>query len=279
MDTRLIKIAVLLGAMLLAARPAAAATVQFDIFPIGGQGGDVVVVAPGEPVSYELTALVSSDSPDEQDNNGLAFFSVTVETDLGVGQMPADALDPVIAAAFSIAQGLGTPADDDLIQIGGGQNTFVEGSAAAGIALDHVQLLARGSLQTPQMEGTFTVIVRAPSPPNVLNPGSTTRVTQANVLDTAGFTIRIRAAGDDTQDAGADDQDDQATTGGPDTGDDGPAASDTAAERFGSSLVWGTAAFAVAVGALVLGGPLAGGIALIVAVAVAVLGLLGAPIQ
>lgn len=184
--------------VLMLAGPASAATVTFEMVPVGGSAGDEVVVAPGTEVAYELTATVTSDDSASSDNDGLAFFSVTVETDLGVTQIPADEFDSVIAQAFPFVQSLGRADDDDILEIGGGQNTFSPGSATTGLGVGQAQLLARGRLITPTSEGTFTITPTASA--NVFDPGSDTSVSVADSVVATGFTIRTQeGAGTDPE--------------------------------------------------------------------------------
>ena len=178
------------------AGPASAATVTFDIVPTGAHaaGATEVVVAPGQEVPYEITASVTSDDTTAQDNNGLAFFTLTLETDLGVAQMAADKFDADIAQAFTLLAGLGTPSDDDLLEIGGGQNTFLPGAATTGVAVGQTQVLVRGRLTTPQTEDTFTISLAGSA--NAFDPGSDTSVSPATVSIGPGFTIRTEEGAD-----------------------------------------------------------------------------------
>ncbi len=176
-----------LGALMTSA--ATAATVRFDIAPAGGEPGDAVSAGPGDEVCYELTAIVTSDDPAASDNDGLAFFAVNVETDLGVTQSPVDELEPVIADNFPIVQSLGTPAADDVLSIGGAQNTFT-GDVQTGIALGQTQVLARGRLVMPGAPGTFTV-AGPTGTANVFRVGSTTAVDRADIETGPGFTITV----------------------------------------------------------------------------------------
>jgi hypothetical protein len=164
-----------------------AATVTFNIVPEGGSAGDTVTVAPGASVDYRIEAIVTSDDPVTTDNNGLAFFSVDVLTDLGVTQSAADAFDPAIGSAFPLVQSLGQPSDDDILEIGGGQNIFSSGTAVTGIGVGATQTLATGSLTTPSTEGTFTITLDASA--NVLDTGTDTSASTANVVTGSGFTI------------------------------------------------------------------------------------------
>ena len=68
-----------------------------------------------------------------------------------------------------------------MLEIGGGQNTFVSGEAVSGIAVDNLQLLAKGMLVTPDTEGSFSVTLDAAA--NVLEVGSDTSVRAAEVIE------------------------------------------------------------------------------------------------
>jgi len=106
--------------------PAAAVTVQFTLEATG----NTVVPTTGGSVPFHIVCTVS-----DGDNNGLALFACDILTDTGVTQ-PVDA-DPG-AWSLSSENNLnsnfidvqseffdGVAVDDDLIQVGAGQHTFV----------------------------------------------------------------------------------------------------------------------------------------------------------
>ena len=127
------------------------------IVPIEGTNDFEVRVQPGGEVPYEIYVTVTSDLPAANDNGGLAFFSVTVATNFGVEQLPVDELDPTIAQLFPIVQSLGSPVLDNIVQIGGGQQTFT-GAIQFNVAVNNRTLLARGRLITPLVNlGIFLV--------------------------------------------------------------------------------------------------------------------------
>jgi hypothetical protein len=182
-------LALVVTAVILACSASAfAATATFDILSPDADG-EVLVLA-GDPVSYEIFVTVTSDEAAALDNSGLAFFSITVATDLGITQNPAEEFDPTVAQQFPTVQSLGTPVDDDITQIGGGQNTF-GGTIQYGVALNQQTFLARGTLLTPtQTLGTFTVTIGANTTANVFLPGDVPTAQSANVVAGQGFTIR-----------------------------------------------------------------------------------------
>ncbi len=126
-------------------------------------------VAPGGTVDYEITGLVSSG-----DNLGLALCGVDLTTDTGVG--PQDqAVEGPSMGPFVMNDGItnpdgygGTVDADDLLQIGGGQNTigndgitphpvFPVGVVVEGIAQGSSVVLATGTITAPAAPGTYTV--------------------------------------------------------------------------------------------------------------------------
>lgn len=240
---------------------ASAATVTFDIQPQEGDASQDIVVEPGGLVAYEITALVTSDDAETPDHAGLSSFSLDVLTDLGIVQDPVDALDAVIASAFTYNPTLGQPSSDDILEIGGSQDVLLGDDALVqNIAVDAEQVLATGELITPPTEGTFTVTISTESEATVFASWNTSEMMLANTAVGTGLTIRTElSAGDDT---GGD-------TGG-DTGNGGTivngTATNVAAEYpvFTSTLAMAGAAILVA-GALMLFGPLVSGIVLVLA--------------
>ncbi len=262
---------------LAAACPAFAATATFDVASPDADANNQAVVLPGDTVPYEIFVTVTSDNPAAIDNSGLAFFSITVETDLNVEQPPATEFDPPIAQQFSIVQSLGTPVEDNIAQIGGGQNTF-GGTIQFGVALNQRTFLARGTVVTPtQVEGMFTVRIGATTTANVFLPNDIAAAQSANVVPGQSFTIRTttQPPGD-----GTDDGSDDGTNGdgsGDGNGDDGGDGTDgegdggdtggTPAETipFTTGMTMLAAMVAAIAGAFFLAGPLGALIMLILA--------------
>jgi len=130
-------------------------------------------VAPGGTVDYQVTGLVSSG-----DNLGLALCGVDVTTDTGIAQ------DQAVAGAsmgpFVKDDGITNPAGyggtvdaDDLLQVGGGQNTigndgisphpaYPSGTVVEGIAQGSSVVLATGTITAPATPGTYTVSLADP---------------------------------------------------------------------------------------------------------------------
>jgi len=177
-----------LAAMLPLQLPATAATVTYNIVPASDPEATSRTIKTGSRIEYRITADVTSDNPSAEDNSGLAAVIVDVETDLGVAQPAATSLDPVIADNF-LFPSLGTPRNDDLEGIGGAQAAF--GSPITGVGQDETLIVARGFLQTPNAEGTFTVVIGDGSVANVLtaDPTSVPNVVAATVEIGNGFTI------------------------------------------------------------------------------------------
>ena len=105
----------------LAAAVAESATVRFELVATNASGSGPIVVAPGESVPYEIRATATSDDPSAADNNGLAFLTVSIDTDLDVTQQ-AVVLSDTMTTVFPIAASSGTLQADDIVQIGGGQS-------------------------------------------------------------------------------------------------------------------------------------------------------------
>jgi len=140
-----------------------AATFEVEITATSG-----TAVAPGGTVDYEITGLVSSG-----DNLGLALCGVDLTTDTGVAQ--GQAVEGTSMAPFVKDDGITNPAGyggtvdaDDLLQIGGGQNTigndgiaphpaYPSGVVVEGIAQGSSVVLAEGTITAPATPGTYTV--------------------------------------------------------------------------------------------------------------------------
>ena len=125
-------------------------------------------VAPGGTVDYEITGLVSSG-----DNLGLALCGVDLTTDTVIAQ--GQAVEGGSMGPFVKDDGITNPAGyggtvdaDDLLQIGGGQNTigndgisphpaYPSGVVVEGIAQGSSVVLATGTITAPGTPGTHTV--------------------------------------------------------------------------------------------------------------------------
>jgi hypothetical protein len=170
---------------------ATAATVRFDVVPAINVNATEVTVGRAEQVPYQVFVQVISDDIAMPDNNGLAFFSLGITTDFGIQQPPLDAFAPLIAQSFTSVQSLGIPQDDDLIRIGGGQNTLAGGAVIPGIGSNQQVLVGQGRFLTPTQLGSYRVGIASDSQANVLQPGSLTSAVQANVQAGPGFTVRV----------------------------------------------------------------------------------------
>jgi len=158
---------VILAMMLVGHGSAATFTVQIE-------ATSSTSVVPGGTVHYQITGLLTDDG-----NLGLAVFGVDLETNTGVAQPQATAdtaMAPFVKNA-GLANPLGyggTPAGDDLLQIGGGQNSigndgvgpnppYPSGVVHEGIALGTSVVLAEGVIQAPDVEDTtYTVSLANP---------------------------------------------------------------------------------------------------------------------
>ncbi len=128
----------------------------------------ITAVGPGGTVDYEVTGLVSSG-----DNLGLALCGVDLTTDTAVAQGQADAGGSM--GSFVKDDGITNPAGyggtvdaDDLLQIGGGQNTigndgvpphpaYPSGVVVLTVAQGSSVVLATGTITAPAAPGTYTV--------------------------------------------------------------------------------------------------------------------------
>jgi hypothetical protein len=176
---------------------AGATTVTFNVVPTADPTATSVTAAPGAEVPYQLFAQVISDTAGTPDNNGLSFFSVDITTNLGVTQQPLDSFDPQIATTFTVTQSLGTPQggnvlQSNIVQIGGGQNTFAGGTVRAGIGTGNTPtLLGTGRFLTSTTVGSYSVGVASTSQANVFLPVSLSSAKQATVTTGPGFTIIV----------------------------------------------------------------------------------------
>lgn len=145
-----------------------AAAVEIGIAPVSG-----VNVPPGESLHYQVTASVSGAG-----HAGLAGFGFDVQTDTGVTQPPAS--PGASLGAFARSAGLtnpggfgGVPLGDDLLQVGGAQNTigndgvlprpaYPSGPVVEGLGLSGSVVLAEGIIRAPNTPGTYTVRLANP---------------------------------------------------------------------------------------------------------------------
>jgi len=181
----------MLGLVLSLAGAAFATTVRIDVVPASDNNATSVTATPGSEVAYQIYIQVISDNTATADNNGLAFFTVDILTDLGVEQPAMDSFSALVNQAFTVVRSLGTPQDDDILQIGGGQNTFAGGTVTAGIGSGEGQLIGQGRLITPSAEGSHTVAIGPSSQANVFAAGSLTSAGQATLQAGPGFTIAV----------------------------------------------------------------------------------------
>ena len=170
---------------------AGAATVRFDIVPISNPRATQITVGRAAEIPYQILVEVFSDDPGQVDNNGLSFFSIGVTTDFGIQQPPLDSFSPVIAQSCTSIQSLGIPQGDDLVQIGGGQDTLTGGSVTPGIGTNQQVTIGQGRLLAPTQLGSYRVGIASNSQANVLLPSSLGRATQANVQAGPGFTVLV----------------------------------------------------------------------------------------
>jgi len=128
----------------------------------------------GNSVSYQITGVLSDDG-----NLGLAAFGVDLQTNTGLDQ-PSATEGPSMGS-FVKNEGITNPAGyggtanaDDLLQIGGGQNTigndpndpnlpaYPGGVVVTGIAVGTPVVLATGSVTAPTTEGAYEVSLANP---------------------------------------------------------------------------------------------------------------------
>lgn len=183
------------AASLIIAELASAATVRFDVRPVGGQQGSTVNILPGGELAYEVIAEVVTPDPTTPDNDGLAAFMLDIETNPTVAQEPVE-FTPAIAAAFPVFQSPGTPAADDIHDISAAQDT-ASGAVLIGVGRNGPEPVGSGRLRAPEGMGTYRVSVRGVPQATVLAPGSAdaVRVQSATVESGAGFGMQVVAPG------------------------------------------------------------------------------------
>lgn len=197
-------------------------TVNFDL----RSGEDGTVVAPGATVTWEIWVEVTT-----TENEGLALFSVDLVQDASnpatFDILPADGV-PTGLEGFSRPGGVSNPGEGgatsgyigvqrgdenakNLIQIGGGQNTFgapgtngvgEDADVDAGVGLGSEVMIAQGSFAAPSQPGAYTLRLQS-GVANVLTavnePPDFSPVAQANVTynaETVSFTVSTPDLGD-----------------------------------------------------------------------------------
>ena len=181
---------------------------------------DAGVACPGGTVDWEIWARVTSAG-----NQGLALVCVGLSQDEAnpskIDLPPADGV-PTAMANFSRPEGIsnpgeggadtgyigvqrGTAGEMNLVQIGGGQNTFgaagqsmgTNPNVVAGVGLDQDVLVAEGSFTTPAAVGAYTlrlengianVLLEVNTPPDF---SPVTSATVSYVAQTISFTVPI----------------------------------------------------------------------------------------
>jgi hypothetical protein len=153
----------------------ATTTLTLELVPTSG-----TTVPPNGMVSYKITGVVPNDG-----NLGLAAFGVDVLTNTGVRQSQAKP-DAAIKQYFTQLGGFTNPIgfggtsadgdaggrDDDLLQIGGSQNTigndgiapnprYPSGTVQTGLAVGTPIVLATGTVKLPATAATYTVSLGA----------------------------------------------------------------------------------------------------------------------
>lgn len=266
-------LAVTLAVIILFAGPASAAVVTFDLVPANTPNATEVTALPGSEVPYQIFVEVTSEDPNLVDNNGLSFFSINIGTNLVVEQPPLTQFSPQIAQTFTIVQSLGTPSGDDILQIGGGQNTFAGGSVTGGIGQAQAVLIGQGVFRTPTLEGPYQVAIDATtSTANVFTAGSLNSAVAATLVAGPGFTINVVESTDGGGDGNG--------GGDGDGGGDGETPPTTqpvqpaSPEALGMGIVFGLTTLVVVLAAFFLAGPLAAMIAIVLIPLLFLLGLL-----
>jgi hypothetical protein len=178
------------------------------------------VAIPGSTVDWEIWARVTSAG-----NQGLALVSVGLSQDAANPEKfdlpPADGV-PTEMANFSRPEGISNPGENgattgyigvqrgttgelNLVQIGGGQNTFgspgqsmgTNPNVVAGVGLDQDVLVAAGSFSAPETQGTYAfhiengianVLLEVNTPPDF---SPVTSATVSYVDDTITFSVAI----------------------------------------------------------------------------------------
>jgi len=152
---------------------ACSACVHAATFTVELAATSSTTVTPGGSVGYEITGELTDGQ------FGMAAFAVDLQTNTGVGQPQATDSDPEMGAfardvGFANPAGyMGTQADDDLIQVGGAQNTigndgvvpnppYPSGSVVTNVAVGSSVVLATGTVTAPAGPGTYTVNLADP---------------------------------------------------------------------------------------------------------------------
>jgi hypothetical protein len=157
-------------------------------------GSSTIVVAPGETINFEIHGMLSSDT----DNEGLALFGLDLTNSGGPldGSVVINPTADPIMQNFTRNLGItnpdspcppacgfsGTMINDDLVQVGGGQNTINNTAANAPFPIGGVivnvahpplgQILAEGTITAPAGVGVYTLSIPVSSVfANVISPG------------------------------------------------------------------------------------------------------------
>ncbi len=180
---------------------------------------DGQTVSAGSMVNWTVTVNVADDAS----NAGLALVAVDLVQDSGNPELfdiPAGGNVPAAMAGFNRPAGISNPGDDgavsgytgvqrgvdgaqNLIQIGGGQNTFgqagtvmgTDANVDGGVALGSDQEVTSGMFPAPATDGVYTFTL-ANGIVNVLdsvNPSGFSPVSPATVSLGAGFSFTVSA--------------------------------------------------------------------------------------
>ncbi|MCH7686861.1 MAG: hypothetical protein IH899_09300 [Planctomycetes bacterium] len=142
------------------------AEVKYDVAPAHGALAPIVVVS-GTPVAYEVFITVNDD-----DNEGLNFFSFDVLTDLELDQtIDNTKFDDLVLDLFDfLGPNLGTPSGDDIFGFEGTQGFGTDSTTDVGQGAG--QRLLIGEVATPSdRTGVFTVRVSQDTNTQLLDIG------------------------------------------------------------------------------------------------------------
>ena len=142
------------------------AEVEYDVVPARGALAPVVVVS-GTPVGYEVIITVNDD-----DNEGLNFFSFDVLTDLELDQtLDNTEFDALVLDLFDfLGPNLGAPSGDDIFGFEGTQGFGTD--STIGVGQGGGQRLLIGEVTTPSdRTGVFTVRVSEDTNTQLLDIG------------------------------------------------------------------------------------------------------------